>query len=187
MNPAAFNRFEGSNYSRTQGAARTYHWHMGLSQILMMVAMVLALGGYYWWKVGRRGGLGGYMNHKLGLNEGEQIQAMWTAYYDIDRTMGEKVGEIFGAGVRGTNIFVAITSNGRLSIGNNEKDVQAITFTKGQVRITPHEKKAEHGKLAGPNGLEKACVAQFVPNQGQPFRIQIAESGAQALFSWAQG
>lgn len=77
-------------------------------------------------------------------------------------------------------------TEGRISIGNNEMDVKAISFTKGQVRITPHGNKAEHGTLAGPNGLEKACVAQFEPTYGQPFRIQIAESGAQALYAWAQ-
>lgn len=69
---------------------------MGVPQILMMIAMLAALAGYWWFKYGRSGGAQGYMRRQLGLREGEQIMGMWTAYYDIDRDTFDKVGEVFG-------------------------------------------------------------------------------------------
>jgi hypothetical protein len=158
---------------------------MGLSQILMMLVMIAGLGGYYWWKAGRHGGVAGYMRHQLGLREGEEVQSLWTAYYDIDRTVGDRVGEVFGARVRGVNILVAITNRDRLAIGSNEKNTPPMSFERGSVRISLHAEKAEMGKLAGPNGLEVAHVALITPATGQSFRIQIAASGLQALVAWS--
>jgi hypothetical protein len=159
---------------------------MGVSQILMVVLMVAGMGGYYWWKAGRHGGAAGYMRHQLGLQPGEEIQALWTAYYDIDRTLGDRVGEVFGARVRGVNILVAITSRNRLAIGSNEKNSPPISFDKGSVQVSLHAETAEIGSLAGPNGLERAQVGLLTPTRGgAPFRIQIAASGLQALQAWA--
>ena len=160
---------------------------MELGQIVMAVVIVAGLAGYWWFKVGRRGGTAGYMRHKLGLREGEAIASMWTGYYDIDRTTGEKLGEIVGVRTRGANVMVALTSMGRLAIGNNEQDAPPIGLERGQVSVAEYSQPAEIGSLAGPNGLEKAQVMVLTPVHGAPLRIQIAASGLQSILAWSRG
>lgn len=111
---------------------------------------------------------------------------MWTAYYDIDRTVADHVGAIFGAGVRGVNLMVALTDHDRLAIGRNEKRRYGpMLFERGEVDISLFAGHAEMRSLAGPNGLERAVVGLLTPtNGGAPFRIQIATSGFDALVSW---
>ncbi len=162
---------------------------MGISQILMFLVIIAAGAAYWWFKYGRHGGAQGYMRRQLGLREGEQIRAMWTCYYDIDRTMADKVGEAFGLHTRGINVMLALTDAGRLTIGDNEqKGNPPMGFAPGQIAITKHSDTAEFNTLAGPNGLEKAVVMRLAPTQGgEPFRLQIAQSGFDAVLSWARG
>lgn len=160
---------------------------MELGQILMMAAVPAGIGAYYWWTVGRRGGPAAYMRRRLGLRDGEETTGIWMAYYDIDRTTAEKVGEVFGVHTRGTNIMVALTNQQRLAIGSNEREVAPIVFDRGQVVISNFAKSAEIGSLAGPSGsLEPAQVLLLTPLHGTPpFRIQIGGSGARDLLRWS--
>jgi hypothetical protein len=158
---------------------------MELGQIVMGAVILGGIGAYYWFKVGRHGGTHGYMRAKLGLRNGEEASAMWMAYYDIDRTTGEKIGELFGAGVRGKNVMVALTNQNRLTIGDNEGSNPPVGFDRGQVSIELHEQSAEIGMLAGPAGLEKAVVMRLTPGDGDAFRLQIAGSGFGALKNWS--
>jgi len=161
---------------------------MEIGQLAMMAIVPLAVGGYYWWTVGRKGGISGYMNRRLGLREGEQIARMWMGYFDIDRTTGEKLGELVGVRTRGINIMIALTNQHRLAIGSNETEMTPIGFERGQVMVSGYAKAAEIGTIAGPTGgMEKAQVALLTPlHGGHPFRIQIATSGLQALTQWSQ-
>jgi len=160
---------------------------MQIGQLAMMVIVPVAIGGYYWWTVGRKGGISGYMTRQLGLREGEQASQMWMGYFDIDRTTGEKLQEFVGVHTRGVNIMIALTNQQRLAIGSNETQMDPIGFERGQVMVSGYNKAAEIGTIAGPAGLEKAQVALLTPlHGGQPFRIQIATSGLQALTQWSQ-
>src|SRR5688572_30827245 len=156
---------------------------MGIGQIAMMALVAAGIGGYYWWTVGRRGGIGGYMNHRLGLREGEQAQHMWMGYFDIDRTTGEKLGDLVGVHTRGINIMIALTDHNRLAIGSNEGDLDPIGFEHGHATVSGYDKPAEIRSITGPTGtLEQAKVAVITPvNGGRPIRIQLATSGLNAL------
>lgn len=159
---------------------------MDAKQILMIAVILLGIGGWYWFKVGRHGGTGGYMRAKLGLKDGEDIATMWMAYYDIDRTTGEKLGEIVGVRTRGKNVMVALTNHGRLTIGDNETSNEPIAFDRGQVSVSEYPKRAEIGTIAGPTGLEQAVVMLVAPVGAEPFRLQIARSGFQATEAWSR-
>jgi hypothetical protein len=159
---------------------------MELKQILMMLVMAGILGGYWWFKVGRHGGTAGYMNKKLGLREGEQISAMWMSYVDIDRSTADKVGEVLlNVRTRGINLMVALTSSGRLVIGDNENDNPPLGFQRGEVVVSDYPKAGDHKTLAGPNGLEKTCVMLLTPSYGNPLRLELVRSGFEAVSAWS--
>lgn len=160
---------------------------MGLGQAVMGSAIVIGFGLYWWFKVGRRGGAQGYIRGRLGLEAGEEPAGIWMAYYDIDRTTGEKLAEVAGVHTRGVNVMVALTTTGRLAIGDNEKDNPPIGFERGGVSVSEYAKKSELGSLAGPNGLEPAVVMLLRPSAGEPFRLQIARSGFEAVQAWSRG
>jgi hypothetical protein len=60
-----------------------------------------------------------------------------------------------------------------------------MSFDVGDVAIIDHAVKAKIGSMAGMTGLEQAKVVQFLPAVGDPFRLQIAASAADALKAWA--
>jgi hypothetical protein len=161
--------------------------HMELGQAVMGIAIVGGIGAYWWFKVGRHGGTQGYMRKKLGLQDGEEPAGLWMAYYDIDRTTGEKLAEVGGVRTRGINVMVALTTTGRLAIGDNEKDNPPIGFKRGEVSVREHAQNAEIGSLAGPKGMEQAVVMLLQPSAGESFRLQIARSGLEAVQAWSRG
>ncbi len=159
---------------------------MDAKQILMVAVIFSGIGAWYWFKVLRHGGTGGYMRHKLGLQDGEEIAKRWMAYYDIDRTTGEKLGEIVGVRTRGKNVMVALTNRGRLTIGDNETSNPPLGFDRGQVAVSEYPKKAEMGTIAGPGGLEQAVVMLLAPVGAEPFRLQIARSALTEAEAWSR-
>lgn len=161
---------------------------MGIVQVVVIVLVVAAVGGYWWFKFGRDGALG-YYRKLFGLLEGEQITAMWTCYYDIDRSVGEKVGEVFGMHTRGANAMVATTDRNRLVFGHTEGGHPPFGFEKGGVSVSLTDRKAEMKTLTGPTGkTENAVVMLVEPRDGkQPFRLQIPQSGFDAITAWLTG
>ena len=105
-----------------------------------MVVILGGLGAYWWFKFGRHGAEGFYKK-MFGLREGEQITSMWVCYYDIDRTTGEKVGELLGMHTRGINVMMALTSLNRMVIGDNEKKNPPMGFERGQVAVASTRKR----------------------------------------------
>ena len=158
---------------------------MGVAQIVLFVAIAAVVGGYWWFKFGRDGAKG-YYKKLFGLRDGEQIRAMWICYYDIDRSLGEKVGEVLGMHTRGLNVMAATTDMNRLVFGNTEGHNQPLGFEKGRVSVSLTDRKAEMKTLAGPTGqMENAVVMLVEPRDGsQPFRLQIPQSGFDALSAW---
>ena len=64
---------------------------MGTSQIIMVVVMLTGIGLFWWFKYGRHGGGGtGWIRKQLGLGEGEEIASMWSAFYHIERDLGDR-------------------------------------------------------------------------------------------------
>jgi hypothetical protein len=152
---------------------------MGASQFIMMGVILGGLAIYHYMKVGRHGGANGYIRHKLGLGEGEQIQAMFMSYYDPD------LGALESLVKRGVNYMVALTSAGRVCIGNNEKSQAPMSFHPQEVRIELFEQNKS--TLVGPTGaMEPADLILLTPAQGAPFRLLIPRSGGETLIRWAQ-
>lgn len=168
--------------------ARPGEGGMGVVQIVVLVVAIAAVGGYWWFKIGRDGGRGYYVK-LFGLAEGEQVSAMWVCYYDIDRTIGDKVGEVLGVRKRGINVMAATTDRGRLVFGHNEGGYPPIGFEKGGVSVSLTDRKAEMKTLAGPTGsMEEAVVMLVEPADGrQSFRLQIPRSGFEAISAWTMG
>lgn len=157
-----------------------------MTTILTVVVMLVAGFVYYKWKYKSLGGTEGYLKKQLGLREGEKTTMMWMCYFDIDRTTGEKVDEVlFNVHTRGINVIAALTDAGRLAIGDNETKNPPMGFELGQVAISQYPKKSEMPKLAGMNGMETAVVMLVQPKNAEPFRLQIAQSGFDAIHAWA--
>lgn len=158
---------------------------MGIGQVVLLLVIFAAIGGYWWFRIGRDGGRG-YYRKMFGLQEGEQVSAMWVCYYDIDRTVGDRVGEVLGMRKRGINVMAATTDRGRLIFGHNEGGYPPIGFEKGGLSVSLTDRKAEMKTLAGPAGaLEEAVVMLVEPRDGrQPFRLQIPRSGFEAISAW---
>lgn len=159
---------------------------MKTSQILMSLAIIGGIVGYWWLYYGRHGGAEGYMRRQLGLRDAEQIRAVWTCYYDTDLASGEGAGELLSRRVHGINVMLALTSENRLTIGDNEKGAAPRMYEHGQISITKHSDAAKIGTLAGPTGMERAVVMRLAPLNEPPFRLQIAQSGLQAAMEWAR-
>jgi hypothetical protein len=170
---------------------------MSFSQIGVFLVLTAVIGAAYWFKV--RGSVGGdqnaYLAQRLGLQAGEQITSLWFSFHDIDRTIGMKVDHLLmdtqtrgdlDIQTRGTQVMVALTSAGRLAIGDNEKKTPPMGFSRGDVTVGESPKKPEMKKLAGKNGLEDAVVMLVEPKGGQPFRLIIAQSGFEAVRDWCQ-
>jgi hypothetical protein len=161
---------------------------MGTQQLLAMLIPLAVVGGYWWFKVGRVGGTEGYMRSKLGLQEGEQIAAMWTCYADLDASLARQLGlALVHLQVRGINLMLALTSASRLTIGDNTKSNAPIAFQRGQVMVREEPKGGVHGTLAGPHGLEPSVVMLLTPLTGDPLRLEIARSGFEAVAAWSRG
>jgi len=161
---------------------------MGVKQFLAMLIPLAIVGGYWWFKVGRSGGTEGYMRSKLGLQDGEQISAMWTCYADLNASLARQLGlALVGLQVRGINLMLALTSASRLTIGDNTKSNAPIAFQRGEVVVSEDAKSGEHGTLAGPRGLEPTVVMLLTPAEGDPLRLEIARSGFEAVAAWSRG
>ncbi len=159
---------------------------MGIGQVIMMLVIVVGLGAYYWWKVGRRGGAEGYHRHLLGLREGEQVTSQWGAFYDYDEHAAAAAAKAaFGVQTRNEGLVVGLTSGGRLVIGHLNSGDPALGFERGQVAVSERPEAAKIGTIAGSEGMEQARVVMLSPVGAQPFRIQIAGSAARELQSWA--
>lgn len=160
---------------------------MEISQIAMGLVMIGGLAGYYWYTVGRKGGVAGYQKNLLGLRDGEQLTQQWTAAFDFDIGKGEQVVDaLMGMHTRGKTLYVGITNANRLVIGHMEDSKeQPLSYEHGQVAITHHSDKAKNGRMAGMSGMEPGHVIQLAPAGSEPFRLQIAASAAQALQTWA--
>ncbi|HEY5375690.1 MAG TPA: hypothetical protein VIK01_18555 [Polyangiaceae bacterium] len=165
---------------------------MGISQIIFALLIMCGIGGYYYWKSGGRGGAEAYLTKLLALREGEKTVQTWVCFYDIERTMGEKVGEVFGKHTYGISLMLALTGQGRLVMGEMQKNRDGENnppraFEPGSVVVSLSDKKAERASLVGANGMENAVVMVLEPQNGQPaVKIQIAESGFKAIQAWAQ-
>jgi len=159
---------------------------MGIGQGVLFVIIIAVIGGYWGFRFGRDGARG-YSRKLCGLAEGEQVVAMWACYYDFDRTVGDRVGEVLGMRKRGINVMAATTDRGRLVFGDTEGGNPPMDFGKGGVSVSLTDRKAEMKTLAGPAGaLEEAVVMLVEPTDGrQPFRLQIPRSGFEAVSAWA--
>jgi hypothetical protein len=159
---------------------------MEISQILMGLVIVGGLVGYYWFKVGRHGGTAGYQKNLMGLRDGEVLASQWNAYFDFDQSTGDKVFDaVAGMTTRGKHLYVGITNKDRLIIAHMEDSRPPMSFEIGEVAIIDHAEKAKVGSMASMQGMEQAKVIQFLPAVGEPFRLQIAASAADALKAWA--
>ena len=49
---------------------------MGIGQVVLFVAVIAVIGGYWWFRFGRDGARG-YYRKLFGLAEGEQVTALW--------------------------------------------------------------------------------------------------------------
>lgn len=157
-----------------------------MGQVVLVAAVIAAIGGYWWFRIGRDGGRRYYIK-LFGLSEDEQISAMWACYYDIDKTVGDRVGEVLGMRKRGISVMAATTDRGRLVFGQTEGINQPVGFEIGGVAVSLTDRKAAMKTLAGPTGaLENAVVMLVEPRDGrQPFRLQIPQSGFDAISAWA--
>jgi hypothetical protein len=159
---------------------------MEMGQILMGLVMVGGLGGYYWFKVGRHGGTAGYQKNLMGLRDGEALGFQWNAYFDFDQSTGDQVFDaVTGMSTRGKHLYVGITNQDRLIVAHMEDSRPPMSFEIGEVAIIDHAGKAKVGSMAGMQGMEQAKVIQFLPAVGDPFRLQLAASAADALKAWA--
>jgi hypothetical protein len=159
---------------------------MDISQILMMIAVVGGLGAYYWFKVGRHGGVAGYQKNLMQLREGEALTLQWNAYFDFDQSTGEQVFDaVVGLRTRGKHLYVGLTNQDRLVIAHMEDSEPPMSFEIGQVAIIDHAGEAKIGNIASMQGMEKPVVIQLLPAAGHPFRLQLAASAADALKAWA--
>jgi len=109
---------------------------MDAKQILMMVVIFAGVGAWYWFKVGRHGGTAATCGRSSGSRTARRSPSCGLAYYDIDRTTGEKLGEIVGVRTRGKNVMVALTNQGRLAIGDNETGNPPLGFDRGQITVS---------------------------------------------------
>jgi hypothetical protein len=159
---------------------------MEIGQILMGLVVVAGLVGYYWFKVGRHGGTAGYQKNLMGLRDGEVLASQWNAYFDFDQSTGEKVFDaVAGMTTRGKHLYVGITNKDRLIIAHMEDSRPPMSFEIGEVAVIDHAEKAKVGSMASMRGMEQAKVIQFLPAVGEPFRLQVAASAADALKAWA--
>ena len=166
---------------------------MGIGQIIFGLLIMGGIGGYYYWKYGGKGSAEAYLTKLLALREGEKATQTWTCYYDIERTFGEKVGEVFGTHTRGIGLMVALTDQGRLVLGEIEQNKSGennppMGFEPGKLVASLCDKKPERAQLVGASGMEAAVVILMEPKDGQPsFKLQIAKSGFETIRRWAGG
>jgi hypothetical protein len=164
---------------------------MGIGQIVVGVLIMGGILGYFYWKSGGKGSAEAYLTKLLALREGEKTTQTWTCFYDIERTLGEKVGEVLGKHTYGISLMLALTGQGRLVMGEMEENRDGENnppraFDPGSVVVSLSDKKAERTNLVGVNGMEKAVVMIVEPRNGQPaLKVQIAESGCKAIQAWA--
>jgi hypothetical protein len=165
---------------------------MGTGQLVVGLLIMCGIGGYYYWKFGGKGSGEAYLAKLLGLREGEKPAQMWTCRYDIDRTLGDKVGDVLlQRRTYGITVMLSLTDQGRLVTGEMEKNKDGEnnpprSFGPTDVAIGLSDKKPESAKLVGAGGLEKAVVMTVEPRNGETaFNVQIAESGYQAIQAWA--
>ena len=158
-----------------------------IGQIIFGLLIVGGIGGYYYRKFGGKGGAAAYLTKILGLREGEKVTQTWTCFYDIERTFGEKVGEVLGTHTRGISLIVGLTDQGRLVLGEIEKNESGgnnppMGFEPGKLVASLSDKKPERAQLVGTSGMEPAVVILMEPKDRQPsFRLQIAKSGFESI------
>ena len=158
-------------------------------QILPFVVMAVIIGGYYfyYYKLGGKERFANQYKKRFGLRDGEVLHGVYTGYYAIERTTGEKIAGAFGQGVRGAHTLLGLSNFNALLIGHNETGGDPMRFEVGQIQVAPSPRKGDHKKLVGPTGASENTAVVHLQGPGANMHLTLPESAANALHKWAQG
>ncbi len=150
---------------------------------------VVLIGGYYAYFY-----LGGGKNRfqrqyrdKFGLQDGEQLHAVYSGYFAFQGSLGNDALSLFGAGERGAHVLLGLTNLGRLVVGHNEAGGPPLAFAQGEVQVIGSPIKPNHKSLAGSTGKqEPSKVVQLQSPRGN-VHLELPGGAVGAIQTWAGG
>lgn len=156
---------------------------------LIGVVMVAIVMGVWYFRAGRHGGGAGYVDHKLGLMEGEAIEASFSGYYHYEPGAGDVIRAMGGVVRRGQHLIVALTSRDRLLLGHNESSEPPVQLTREAVAAvrTVDGASTDVRRIGGPGGeLEDGIVVEIELRDGTVLPLDLPVSGVRLIGEWAQ-
>lgn len=155
---------------------------------MIIGAVVLCLGGYYayYFLLGGKERAAQSYRDNMGLWEGEDILALFNAYYALEKKLGKDIAlGAVGMQRNAMHLKIGLTSRNRMVIGYEQNDSPPQGYEPDQVRVSDSPRPRKQKTLAGPSGLEKTETIMIETPDGVN-HYEVPGGAAQAIRDWAQ-